>query len=290
MMNYEGVIIRPPSEADSIILQVTVGCSHNLCTFCGVYKDVDFRIKEDDVVNQDIGFAARHCTRQTRVFLADGDVLSLPQHKLLNIIERVRTHLPHVTKISLYGNGRSIRNKSISDLAALKKQGLNRIYLGLESGDNHVLKKICKGETAESLVEAGCKVMDAGIFLSTTVILGIGGRERSENHGLATARLLNRISPNQIAALTLMILNNTPLARQVDKKSFHPLGTREFLKELLLIVKNLSVDKVQFMANHSSNYLPITGRLSRDRERIVREIEQAVSGSIDLVPEHSRAL
>lgn len=289
-MNYEGIIIRPPSEADSIILQVTVGCSHNHCTFCGAYKDVTFRVKEDVIIDQDIEFAAHHCSRQKRVFLADGDVLILPQHRLENLFKRIRTHLPQVKRISLYGNGKSIRNKSLSDLMSLKKLGLSRIYLGVESGDDHVLAEINKGETAESLAAAGRKVMKAGIFLSTTVILGIGGFKYSEKHASATASLLNRISPNQVAALTLMVLENTPLAGQVHNKTFHLLDAPGYLNELRSLVENLSLDRVQFMANHSSNYLPISGRLARDKERILSEIDQAILGYTDLVPDRLRAL
>lgn len=289
-MNYEGIIIRPPSEADSIILQVTVGCSHNHCIFCGAYKDVTFRVKEDVIIDQDIEFASRHCARQKRVFLADGDVLILPQHRLVNLFKRIRTHLPQVKRISLYGNGKSIRNKSLSDLISLKKLGLSRIYLGVESGDDHVLSQINKGETAESLAAAGKKVMKAGIFLSTTVILGIGGFKYSERHASATASLLNRISPNQVAALTLMVLENTHLAAQVHNKTFQILDAPGYLSELRILVQNLSLDRVQFMANHSSNYLPISGRLARDRERILSEIDQAILGYTDLVPDRLRAL
>ena len=289
-MNYEGIIIRPPSEADSIILQVTVGCSHNHCSFCGVYKDVEFRIKDDSAIEQDIEWASRHCLNQKRVFLADGDVLILPLHKLKRLFGRIRARLPHVKRISLYGNGKAIRSKSLSDLLTLKKLGLSRIYLGVESGDDEVLAEIHKGETAQTLAAAGQKVKKAGIFLSTTVILGLGGVKNSTRHASATASLLNKISPNQIAALTLMVLENTPLAEQVANKTFHLPDTLGLLSELRTLVRGLTVDRAQFMANHSSNYLPISGRLARDRERILYEIDQALSGETDLVPDHLRAL
>jgi radical SAM superfamily enzyme YgiQ (UPF0313 family) len=289
-MNYEGIIIRPPSEAGSIILQVTVGCSHNHCSFCGAYKDVEFRIKDDSAIEQDIEFASRYCLSQKRVFLADGDVLILPLHKLKTLFGKIRARLPHVKRISLYGNGKAIRSKSLSDLSALKKLGLSRIYLGVESGDDDVLAEIHKGETAQTLAAAGQKVKKAGIFLSTTVILGLGGVKHSTQHASATSSLLNRISPNQIAALTLMVLENTPLAERVANKTFQLPDTLGLLSELRTLVRGLTVDRVQFMANHSSNYLPISGRLARDRERILFEIDQALSGETDLVPDHLRAL
>ncbi len=289
-MNYEGIIIRPPSEADSIILQVTIGCSHNHCSFCGAYKDVDFRIKDDFTIDQDIDFASRHCLKQKRVFLADGDVLILPLHKLQNLFNKIRVRLPQVTKISLYGNGKAIRNKSLSDLITLKKLGLSRIYLGVESGDDHVLAAINKGETSETLAAAGQKVKKAGIFLSTSVILGLGGVKNSRQHAMATASLLNSINPNQIAALTLMVLDNTPLAEQVDDTTFVLPDALGFLTELRILVEKLTVDRIQFMANHRSNYLPISGRLARDKGRILEEIDQAISGYTDLVPDRLRAL
>jgi radical SAM superfamily enzyme YgiQ (UPF0313 family) len=289
-MNYEGFIIRPPSEADSIILQVTRGCSHNHCSFCGAYKDVDFRIKDDFTIDQDIEFASRHCLKQKRVFLADGDVLILPMHKLLNLFNKIRVRLPQVTRISLYGNGKAIRNKSLSDLITLKKLGLSRIYLGVESGDDHVLAAINKGETSETLAAAGQKVKKAGIFLSTSVILGLGGVKNSRQHATATASLLNRINPNQIAALTLMVLDNTPLAEQVDDTTFELPDALGFLTELRILVEKLTVDRIQFMANHRSNYLPISGRLARDKGRILDEIDQALLGYTDLVPDRLRAL
>ena len=289
-MNYEGIIIRPPSEADSIILQVTIGCSHNHCSFCGAYKDVDFRIKDDFTIDQDIDFASRHCLKQKRVFLADGDVLILPLHKLQNLFNKIRVRLPQVTKISLYGNGKAIRNKSLSDLITLKKLGLSRIYLGVESGDDHVLAAINKGETSETLAAAGQKVKKAGIFLSTSVILGLGGVKNSRQHAMATASLLNSINPNQIAALTLMVLDNTPLAEQVHDTTFVLPDALGFLTELRILVEKLTVDRIQFMANHRSNYLPISGRLARDKGRILEEIDQAISGYTDLVPDRLRAL
>jgi radical SAM superfamily enzyme YgiQ (UPF0313 family) len=289
-MNYEGFIIRPPSEADSIILQVTRGCSHNHCSFCGAYKDVDFRIKDDFTIDQDIEFASRHCLKQKRVFLADGDVLILPMHKLLNLFNKIRVRLPQVTRISLYGNGKAIRNKSLSDLITLKKLGLSRIYLGVESGDDHVLAAINKGETSETLAAAGQKVKKAGIFLSTSVILGLGGVKNSRQHATATASLLNSINPNQIAALTLMVLDNTPLAEQVDDTTFELPDALGFLTELRILVEKLTVDRIQFMANHRSNYLPISGRLARDKGRILDEIDQALLGYTDLVPDRLRAL
>jgi len=289
-MNYEGIIIRPPSEAESIILQVTVGCSHNRCLFCGTYKGVHFRIKDDEIIDQDMEFAAQHFSSRKRVFLTDGDVLVLPQHRLERLFKKIKARLPQVNRIALYSTGKAIRNKSRADLKTLKDLGLSRIYLGVESGDDQVLAAMHKGETQDSLATAGQRVMDCGIFLSTSVILGIGGVSRSEEHALATALLLNSINPNQIAALTLMVFENTPLGQAVKKNSSFLCDPLGILNELRTFVASLSVTRTQFMANHSSNYLPISGRLARDKPQILTEIDNAIAGYARLVPDRSRTL
>ena len=289
-MFYEGTIIRPPSEADSIILQVTVGCSHNRCTFCGAYKDVRFRLKEDHILAADIAFAAGYCTHQKRVFLADGDALILPQRKLISIIKNIRHSLPWVNRISTYGNAKAIRSKSITQLRELKDLGLNRIYMGLESGHDEILRKIQKGETSQSMVEAAGKVRESDIFLSVTVLLGIGGIDLSDQHAEATGRIVSLMTPRHIAALSLMPLSNTPLYGQIQRGEFklpEPLG---ILKELKILVGAISLDRVQFHANHASNYLPLSGRLQKDKQKLLHTIDGALSGETPLVPENLRAL
>lgn len=289
-MFYEGTIIRPPSEADSIILQVTVGCSHNHCTFCGAYKDVRFRIKEDSLLDADIAFAVRYCTRQKRVFLADGDALILPQRKLVGILEKIKRNLPWIKRVSTYGNARSIRSKTISQLNELKDLGLDRIYLGLESGHDDVLVKIKKGETAASMVDAALKVREVGIFLSITVLTGIGGVDLSAQHAEATGRILTLMAPRQIAALTLMPLPNTPLFGQMQRGEFRLPDAQGILEELQILVGAIILDRVQFHANHASNYLPLAGRLQKDKAKILHAINLALSGDISLIPENMRAL
>ena len=289
-MFYEGNIIRPPSEADSIILQVTVGCSHNHCTFCGAYKDVPFRIKEEERLEADIAFARTCCTRQTRVFLADGDALILPQKRLVTILKKIRTDLPWVRRVATYGNARAIRSKSTAQLRELKGLGLDRIYIGLESGHDGVLLSIKKGETAQSMLEAACKVREVGIFLSVTVLLGIGGIDLSSEHAEATGRTLSLMAPRQIAALTLMPLANTPLYHDMQNGRFTLPDARGMLRELKILVQSISLDRVQIHANHASNYLPLSGRLQRDKRKILSTIDDALSGGARIVPENMRAL
>jgi radical SAM superfamily enzyme YgiQ (UPF0313 family) len=289
-MHYEGNVIRPPSEADSIILQVTVGCSHNRCTFCGAYKDVRFRIKEERLLDADIAFAARYCTRQKRVFLADGDALILTQKKLVALLEKIRNNLPWVRRISTYGNARSIHSKTVSQLNELKDLGLDRIYLGLESGDNEVLSAINKGETAASMVEAAQKVAALGFFLSVTVLVGIGGIDRSLLHAEATGQILSLMAPRQIAALTLIPLPNTPLFIKWQRGEFQLPSPQGMLHELKVMVQTINLDKVQFHANHASNYLPLAGRLQKDTNMILHAIDLALAGESHLVPENMRSL
>ncbi len=289
-MHYEGTIIRPPSEAFSLILQVTVGCSYNKCTFCGAYKDKRFRVKSAEEIEQDLHFAAQYCTRQTRIFLADGDVLILPQKKITDVLTRIRARLPKARRVSLYANARSIRSKTVSQLFDLKKLGLDRVYMGLESGSNEVLKRVAKGETTESMIEAANKINESGLFLSVTTLLGLGGRELSEVHARESGETLNRMAPKQVAALTLMPLPNTELGRQHADGIFRLPDQRGILSELRILVASLTLDHTMFHANHASNYLPIEGVLQKDKQKILDAVDSALAGTATLVPEHMRAL
>ena len=289
-MHYEGNIIRPPAEAFSIILQVTVGCSHNKCTFCGAYKGVEFRIKDQSIIREDLEFARQYCQRQKRVFLTDGDVLILPQKKLVCLFKKIREMVPWVNRISLYGNTKSIKSKTVAQLKELKRLGLDRVYMGLETGHDRILTAIRKGADSKSMIKAGRNVRESGIFLCVTVLLGIGGIDLSIVHAEATGKVLTRMVPNQISVLTLMLLENTPLYSDYEKGIFHMPDTNGMLKELKVLVSNIHADHVQFQSNHASNYLPIKGRLSRDKEHILDLIDQAISGKIGLKPEHMRAL
>lgn len=289
-MDYQGSVIRPPSEADSIILQVTVGCSHNRCTFCGAYKDQRFSYKDPAVVANDLLFAARHFPNRKRLFLADGDVLIAPQKRLVSLLQSIQTTLPWVKRIRLYGNCKSIRSKTLAELQELKALGLDRIYMGLESGDNNVLDAVRKGSTAEQMIEAAGKVRAAGIFLSVTVLLGLGGSTGSAAHARATATVLNQMAPNQIAALTLMPLPGTALFTDIKAGTFVLPDQSGLLKELRTLLDGLTVQRVQFQANHASNYLPINCRLPQDKDKALTMIDAALNGTIPLMPEYMRGL
>lgn len=289
-MHYIGNIIRPPSEANSIILQATVGCSYNKCTFCGAYKELPFQLKPVETIENDLLFAQKHCRRQKRLFLADGDVLILSEKRLVELFQKVNHFLPWVTRISLYGNARAVRSKSEEQLKTLKSMGLDRVYLGLESGCDAVLQAVKKGETAASMIAAGKRITEAGIFLSVTTLLGLGGVGLSSQHAIETAEVLNKMAPNQIAALTLIPLEGTELGRQVAAGEFVLPGSTQILQELRLLISRLKGIKCQFHANHASSYLPLGGRLPRDKESFLESIDLALSGSTPLVPDYRRAL
>lgn len=290
-MNYQGKhLIRPPSEADSIILQVTVGCPHNKCTFCGTYKEERFCLKDEAIIEADLDFAARYCQGQKRLFLADGDVLALSHKRLVRLFSRIRRKLPWVNRLSLYGSTGAIRAKAVEQLVELKKLGLNRIYMGMESGYDPVLAAIRKGANGAAMIEAARRVRDAGLFLSVTVLLGIGGTALSEEHARATGRVLSAMNPNQVAILTLMLLENTPLHQEARSGKFTLPDRRGLLRELRIMVENLTVEKSQIQANHASNYLSINGRLPRDKEKVLGRIDQALAGKRRLKPERLRAL
>jgi radical SAM superfamily enzyme YgiQ (UPF0313 family) len=289
-MHYEGNIIRPPSEASSILLQLTVGCSHNKCTFCGAYKGERFKIKPDEVIMEDIAFAARYCKRQRRVFLCDGDALIVPQKKLLNILDAIKKQLPWVTRVSVYANTKSLKMKTIDELKELKAHGVGIAYMGLETGDDVTLKKINKGATSHKMIEMGKKAKAAGIKLSITVLLGIAGRERSKIHAEKTGMVLSAIDPEYVGALSLMLIPGTPMYRDYESGAFVLIEPYEMLEELKTMIIGTNLSRGLFHANHASNYLPIKARLPREKDKTIRLIDDALQGHVKLKPEHLRAL
>lgn len=289
-MHYEGMIIRPPSEADSILLQVTVGCSRNKCTFCGTYRGERFRIKSDDIIFSDIAFAAEYCRRQRRVFLCDGDALIIPQERLLRILAAIRTQLPWVTRVGAYANAKSLRLKSLPQLEELVGHGLGILYLGLETGDDETLAAIRKGADAATMIAVGRKAKAAGFKLSVTVLLGIAGRARSAVHARETGRVLSAIDPDYVGALSLMLIPGTPLYDDWQSGRFTLIEPLEMLAELRTMLAETHLTRGLFHANHASNYLPIKARLPRDKDAVLALIDRALAGEVALKPEMLRAL
>ncbi len=289
-MHYEGNIIRPPSEANSILLQVTVGCSRNKCTFCGTYMGERFRIKPDSIIMEDIAFAANYCKRQRRVFLCDGDVLIIPQKRLMKILVEIEKQLPWVTRVGIYANAKSLNMKSPDELKELKAHGLGIAFMGLETGDDVTLKNINKGATSQHMIEMGKKARSAGIKLSITVLLGIAGKNRSRIHAKETGRVLSAIDPEYVGALSLMLIPGTPLCNDYESGRFLLPDPSEMLEELRIMIANTNLSSGLFHANHASNYLPIRARLPKDKEATLKLIDEALAGKIELKPEYLRAL
>jgi radical SAM superfamily enzyme YgiQ (UPF0313 family) len=289
-MHYEGVIIRPPSEANSVLLQVTVGCSHNKCTFCGTYKGQRFRIKDDAIIEADLRYAAENLAFLRRVFLTDGDALILPQPKLVWLLTKIRQEMPWIQRVGLYGNAKSILRKTSGELEELRELGLGIVYLGLESGDAEVLREINKGVAPVRMIEAGKRVRAVGLKLSVTALLGIAGRERSLEHARATGAVLTAMDPNYVGVLTLMVLPNTEVGQRAREGRFELLAQPELLRELREMLFHTQMTRGIFLSNHASNYLPLKVKMPADKEQALHSIDAAISGKIPLKPEWLRAL
>ena len=289
-MHYEGNIIRPPSEANSILLQVTVGCSHNKCTFCGTYRGERFKIKSDDVIMADIAFAARYARRQRRLFICDGDALIVPQKRLLAILNAIRTQLPWVERVGIYANTKGLAMKTDEELAELQASGLGIAYLGLESGDDDTLRAVRKGADSGRMIAMGRKARAAGLKLSITVLLGLAGLERSQLHAAATGRVLSAIDPEYVGALSLMLIPGTPLFEDHRQGRFHLPGPTDMLRELRTMIAHTDLSGGRFHANHASNYVPIRATLPDDKARTLALLDAALAGDVPLKPEYMRAL
>ena len=289
-MHYQGPIYRPPSEADSVLLQVTTGCSHNKCNFCGMYKGQRFTIKPDEVIFADIDYAAHHFPHARRLFLCDGDALILPQPRLLAILERIKSRLPLLTRVGIYANSKSLKSKTVEDLQDLRRLGLGIAYMGLESGDDLTLTGINKGATSAQMIAMGKKAKTAGIRLSMTVLLGIAGAARSKIHAIETGRVLSAIDPDYVGALSLMIEPGTLLHAEYQAGRFAMPEPLAILRELRTMIAATELSSGLFHANHASNYLPIRAKLPEEKSKTLALIDQALAGHLSLKPEFLRAL
>jgi radical SAM superfamily enzyme YgiQ (UPF0313 family) len=286
-MRYEGRLYRPPSEADALILQATIGCSWNHCTYCDMYRDKAFRMRPVDECLRDLE-GARHLGVE-KLFVADGDALVMPLDAWLPILERARALFPRLSRVSCYAMASNVLEKTDAELRTLREAGLSTLYIGPESGDDATLKRIAKGATFEDHVRAAEKAHAAGMRLSVIALLGIGG-DRANEHASATARLVTAMNPEYFAALTVTVVPGTPLATLSARGKFAVPAVPDLLRELRTMVDEARPTEALFRTNHASNYLPLGGRLPRDRERIVALIDAALAGRIPLRPEHSRGL
>ncbi|MDP2972619.1 MAG: radical SAM protein [Deltaproteobacteria bacterium] len=291
-MKYEGMIFRPPSEAESLILQVTAGCSYNRCTFCGAYRGKTFRIKRFEEIKEDIDEVSSYSPRVERVFLADGDALVIPQKELIRILSYLKAKLRGLERVGIYANAKDILRKGVEELKALKELGLGIIYLGLESGDPEVLKRIKKNANVDQMIQAARRVKESGILLSVTVILGLGGVEGSQIHAQETGKVLSEMDPDYVGALSLMIVPGTPIEREIDAGKLilpTPFG---LIQELETMIENSHMTHCFFASNHASNYLPLRIQLPEEKEEALKRIREVLKRKDPalLRPEYLRAL
>jgi radical SAM superfamily enzyme YgiQ (UPF0313 family) len=289
-MRYAGKLYRPPSEADAYIVQATIGCSWNHCTYCDMYRDKEFRVRSLKETLEDIDAAgAAFGDDVTKLFVADGDALILPLDHWLPILERARIVFPNLRRVSCYAMARNVLEKTDDQLRTLREAGLKILYIGPESGDDVTLKKIAKGDDFPAHVEAAKRAHAAGMELSVIVLLGIA-MERAEEHARETARLITAMDPEYLAALTVTVVPDTPLHTLQKRGRFAVPKIDGLLTELRTIVLEAKPTDALFRTNHASNYLPLGGRLPRDRERIIALIDAALRGEIALRPERARGL
>ena len=275
-MRYEGDVYRPPSEARSLIIQVTIGCSHNKCTFCHMYTEKQFRIRKREEILQDLD----ECRKMygpwvRRVFFADGDALIVPTKLLLELLDYVRKNFPGVERITSYGTAHDVLRKSEEELKALAAAGLEMIYLGAESGDDEILKHIQKGETAADIIEAGQKLKRCGIKTSVTLISGLGGRAGIRSHAIKSAHLISAMNPEYASILTLHLTPESPMAQEIARGEMELITPDEIMDETELFLENVDSPGTVFRTNHASNYVALGGTFNEDIPRLLEQIRFA---------------
>ncbi len=290
-MKYEGMIYRPPSEANSLILQVAVGCSYNRCTFCHSFRDKEFRIKSFEEIKEDIDEASGIGTIR-RVFLADGDALIIPQADLIRILDYLKLKIRGLERVGIYANAVDVLKKDVEELRELRARGLGIVYLGLESGNPEVLKRIKKNATVQQMIRAAKRVKEAGMLLSVTVLLGIGGVEMSHAHAADTGRVLSEMDPDFVGALSLMIVPGTPIEEELRTGKLVLPDPFELIRELETMIAHCEFTKCFFASNHASNYLPLRVQMPREKEQALELIRKVLEKKdpVLLRPEYMRAL
>lgn len=289
-MRYKGSVYRPPSEARSLIVQVTYGCSHNTCAFCSMYKAKRFALRPMEEILEDFQLARQQYSRVGRIFLADGDALIRPAADLEQILDTIAALFPECERVTCYASPGSVQKRTPEELVRLREKNLTMVYMGLESGCDAVLKQMRKGHTAAEIVAAGQKVRQAGIALSVTAISGLGGETRWREHATDTAAAFSAMKPDYIGLLTLMVEPGTPLYDWVEQGSFVLPDSHRILEETARMLEGLDAPGCVFRMNHASNYLNLRGTLNQDRELMLNQLKQALQGYTQLKPEYWRAL
>lgn len=268
MINYREPLFRPPAEADSLIFQAAYGCPHNCCRFCMMYKGVRYSVRDKHELFADFEEGARLYPEAARIFLADGDVMILPFGMLCEFLEKLNSLFPMLARVNLYANGSSILGKTEDELKELHRLKLNTVYVGLESGDEELLKLVKKGETAENMIKAVKMAQACGIRCSVMVLAGLGGREKSESHAVKTAQALNNMQPRLLSVLRFIEVPGT-----VMFKGYEAVSEYEAVLEIRKLIENLGLNKTVFRANHASNPVPLGGRLPQDRNKLIAELD-----------------
>lgn len=282
-MHYSGAVYRPPSEARSLIVQCTLGCSHNKCAFCTMYKDKKFSINPIEQVLSDLDEARAYGRYIEKIFLADGDALILPMDYLLTVLDYIRDHFPTCKRVAAYATTKAIMRKTDEELRTLREHGLGIVYIGLESGNEELLKKFCKGVTAEEIVLNAIRCKQAGIATPVTAINGMAGANGDwQAHAIDTAKAVSRMKPDYIAFLTLRVYSGTPLHDWIASGEFKMMEPPELMRETRLFLEHIDSDGSIFRSNHASNYLPLGGTLNRDREALIHTIDEALDGKVRL--------
>ena len=290
-MRYEGNVFRPPSEAYSLIVQATIGCAHNDCTFCSMYKDKKFRVRNIEEVLEDFDLARRRYRYIEKVFLADGDALVLKNSDLMRILDKIRTTLPECQRVGIYAAPHDILRKTPEELKELRENGLGIAYMGVESGSAQILKDIKKGVTPEEMVEACRKLNEAGILSSVTFISGIGGKDNWREHAVESGKIISQMEPDYVGLLTLMVEPMAPLYKDILNGKFELLSPEEVLVETAEMIRHIELTKkCVFRSNHASNYLNLRGNLPEDKELLLRTIAYALNNIGVLKDERFRAL
>lgn len=287
-MRYEGAVYRPPSEAYSLIIQVTIGCSQNDCILCNMYKEKRFRMRKLEEVLSDFAEARAKYRTVKKIFLADGDALICRMDYLEAILQFIQEHFPECTQVTAYGSPRSVLLKKQEELKKLRELGLSMIYMGLESGNAEVLKFMKKGATPDEMIEAAGKIHEAGIRLSATAISGLGGRKLWREHAQDTGKVLSKMKPEYVGLLTLMVEEDLPLADEIRQGNFELLTPYDILIETKELLKNIDCPGCIFRSNHASNYVNLRGTLNEDREFMIGLLDEAIQGNIHLKSEWMR--
>jgi radical SAM superfamily enzyme YgiQ (UPF0313 family) len=277
VIHYEGKLFRPPSEANSLILQATIGCSYNRCTFCAMYRDKRFRVRPVEELQAEIDWAVEHLGRVDKVFLADGDALVAKHSFLADVLDRLKAAFPELRRVSCYASPQSLQIRSVDEMRDLKERGLTMYYLGIESGNDEVLERLEKGVDADEMIAVGKKAHEAGVKLSTMILLGAGGREGSRPHALDSARVVNAIQPRFVSTLVMTPVEDTPLWEEDQRGEVDHLDPVELACELREFVAGLELEASVFRSNHASNYLALAGTLPKDKERLVAGLDEVLA-------------